>query len=110
MKYKTTYSKYKSQKQSYGGRSYHSKKEANYAFELDVRKKLGEILEYENQYKIDISINGIHICNYFIDFRVTMADGTYEYHEVKGFETDLWRLKWLLTQAVFPDYKLVLIK
>jgi hypothetical protein len=34
--------------------------------------------------------------------------------EVKGFETDLWRIKWLLTEALLdeiePDAKLVLVK
>lgn len=102
--------KYGSQKQSYGGRNYHSIKEANYAFELDMRIKAGEIKSYDNQYKIELYVNGIHICNYFIDFRVELNDGSYEYHEVKGFETDMWRLKWKLTKAIFPEYNLVLIK
>ena len=110
MKYQTKYSKYGSTQQAYGGRNYHSKKEANYAFELDMRIKAKDIKSYTNQHKIQLYVNGIHICDYFIDFRVELMDGTYEYHEVKGFETDVWRLKWKLTQAVYPDYKLVLIK
>jgi hypothetical protein len=110
MTYKSKYSKYGSAKQAYGGRNYHSKKEANYAFELDMRIKAKEIKRYTNQHKIELYVNDCHVCDYFIDFRVEMNDGTYEYHEVKGFETDTWRIKWKLTQACYPEYKLVLIK
>jgi len=110
MRFITKYSKYGSIKQSYGGRNYHSRKEAIYAFELDMRVKAGEINGYTNQHKIELYVNDFHVCDYFIDFRVEMNDGTFEYHEVKGFETDVWRLKWKLTQAIYPEYKLVLIK
>ena len=110
MRYITKRAKYGSIQQAYGGRNYHSKKEAQYAFELDMRIKMGEVKGYVNQYKIDLRVNGVHICNYFIDFRVELMDGTFEYTEIKGFETDLWALKWKLTQAIYPEYKLVLIK
>lgn len=106
--------KYKAQRQTYGGRSYHSKKEAAYAVELDWRIKAGEVKEWEPQHKIELRVNGDLICNYFIDFKVTLIDGSVEYVEVKGFETDLWRLKWKLTKAlwddIYPSDKLVLVK
>jgi len=108
------YNKYKAEKQTFGGRSYHSKKEADYAVQLAWRKKAGEIKEVIPQYKLDIRVNGKHITNYFIDFKVVLADDTVELIEVKGFETDLWRLKWRLTEALLdeiePNAKLVLIK
>jgi len=102
--------KFNSKRTYYNGRYYQSTLEANYAQELDFRKKAGEVQEIIPQYKIDLGINGVHICNYYIDFKVILSDGIVEYHEVKGKETDLWRLKWKLTQAIYPDYKLVLIK
>ncbi len=106
--------KYNARKQTYNGRSYDSVMEANYAQELDWRMKAGEIKEVVPQYKIDLRAYGQHIANYFVDFKVVLTDGTVEYHEVKGFETDVWRMKWKLTQAQLketePQAKLVLIK
>ena len=60
--------------------------------ELDKMKLVGEVTEIIPQYKIDIRVNGKHICNYYMDFKVIKSDGTIEFHEVKGFETDVWRL------------------
>ena len=97
-------------KMQYKGRIYHSIKECEHAQQLDLRKMAGEITEIIPQFKIDIRVNNIHICNYFIDFRIKLKDGTYEYHEVKGFSTDLWRIKWLLSKALHPDWKFILIK
>lgn len=102
--------KYNSHRTMYNGRYYDSALEASYAEELDWRKHAGEVLEWEPQYKIDLTINDIHITNYFIDFKVILSDNRVEYHEVKGKETDLWRLKWKLTQAIYPEYNLVLVK
>jgi len=88
--------------------------EANYATELDWRIKAGEVKEWIPQYKLSLDVNGEHICNYYMDFKVIMSDGSVELHEVKGFETDLWRMKWRLTKALLdeiePGAKLVLIK
>jgi hypothetical protein len=102
--------KYNAKQTSYAGRVYHSALECTHAIELDWMKKAGEIKAWEPQHKIDLSVNGTHICNYYIDFKVIMNDFSEEYHEVKGLETDIWRIKWLLTKALYPDYKLILIK
>ena len=114
MAFQKRYNKYSNVKQTYGGRSYHSKKEAAWAMELDKMKLVGEIKEFIPQYKLDLRVNGIHICNYYMDFKVIMSDDSIELHEVKGFETDVWRLKWRLTEALIdeiePGAKLILIK
>lgn len=106
--------KYKAVRQTFKGRSYHSKKEAQYAAELEWRLKAGEIVEYIPQYPLRLYVNEKKICNYFIDFKVIYPDDTVELVEVKGFETDVWRLKWKLTQALLdeiePNATLVLVK
>lgn len=102
--------KYGAVRQTYNGYSYHSKKEAEYAAHLDWRIKAGEVEKWERQHKISLDVNGKHIGNYFIDFKVYLSDGSIEYHEVKGAETSTWRMKWQLTKALYPDYKLVLVK
>src|SRR6476661_2411625 len=85
----------------YNGIQYHSRKEAGYAAELDLLKKAGEIKDWERQVKISLDVNGHHITNYFCDFLVTMKDGSQELHEVKGFETEIYRLKLLLLEATY---------
>lgn len=84
----------------YGTRTFDSIKEANYCEELDWLLKAGEIKHYDLQYKIPIDVNGVHIANYFVDFRVIDKNDTISFHEVKGFETEVWRLKWKLCQAI----------
>lgn len=103
-------SKYGSEKQTYNGYAYDSKLEAAYAQQLDWMIKAKEVEKWERQHKISIDINGVHICNYFIDFKVWFLDGRIEYHEVKGFETEVWKMKWRLSKAVYPDNNFVLIK
>src|SRR3990167_602476 len=95
----------------YGGRKYMSKKEAGYARDLDLLIKAGEVAGYTPQYRLKLIVNGHHICDYLVDFLVTMKDGSEELHEVKGFETMLWNYKWKLTEALYGEkYKMVVIK
>ena len=108
--YNFSKSKYKAVKQSYNGYNYDSKLEANYASQLDLLIMAKEVEKWERQYKISIDVNDVHICNYFIDFKVWFTDGRVEYHEVKGYETEVWKMKWKLSKAIYPDNNFVLIK
>lgn len=111
MWYQRTGKKYNNQSKEYNGHLYHSKKEAEYARDLDLLIRAGEILEWKPQFKLSLDVNGYHICNYYVDFWVLPSGGGEELHEVKGFETDVWRMKWKLTEALYSDkYKLVVIK
>ncbi len=99
----------------YGSRTFDSIKEANYCEELDWRLKAKEIKHYDLQYKIEIrGLQDKRVCNYYCDFRVILPDDTIEYHEVKGFETAIWQLKWKLTEQQIaldePDSNLIVIK
>jgi len=95
--------KYKSSKQEYNGRWYHSKLEANYAAQLDFMKKAGEIKEWRPQVKLSFKVNGVLICNHYVDFRIITKDGTVQYHETKGYETDSYRMKKKLLLALLPE-------
>lgn len=106
-------SKYSNQRKLYNGQSYHSKKEAQYALELDLRVKAKDIKSWDRQVKISLDVNGYHITNYYIDFVITHNDNSLEYVEVKGFETETWRLKWKLFEALYgnqPNVKLTVVK
>lgn len=104
-------SKYNSRRTEYHGTSYMSKKEAEYAWELDMRLNGGDIKGYQKQFKLSLDVNGEHICNYYVDFLVENTDGSVDAVEVKGYETDVWKIKWKLAMALHGDkYNFVLIK
>ncbi|KKM67559.1 hypothetical protein LCGC14_1469900 [marine sediment metagenome] len=106
--------KYFAKSSIYNEISYHSIKEAEYAQELDLRIKAKDIKSWERQVRIDIKVYDQHICNYYIDFVVTHNDKSLEYIEVKGFETETWRLKWKMFEAMFnhdhPDIVLTIVR
>lgn len=105
--------KYGAKSSIYDGIQYHSKLEAKYAADLDLLKKAGEIKGWERQVKIPLEVNGFHIANYYVDFRIEHNNGTIEYVEVKGFETEVFRLKWKIFEAIMseiPDVKLTVQK
>jgi hypothetical protein len=91
----------------YSGRMFHSRLEANYARELDLRRHLPRaeerVIQWDGQVSIPLRVNGVLVCRYVADFRVYFADGRVELHEVKGFETETWRLKEKLFRALHPD-------
>jgi len=102
--------KYGNKGKFYNGRMYDSTFEANYAETLDWRKKAGEIQEIVPQFKLELRVDDDHIANYYVDFKVVLSDGTVEFHEVKGFETAEWKIKWRLAQSIYGKEKFVLIK
>lgn len=112
--YKQRQSKYNAKSSIYNGISYHSKKEAAYAQELDLRKEAGDIKRWERQVAIDLFVHDKKICRYYVDFRVIYPDGQEELVEVKGFETEVWRLKWKLLEAIWnkehPEVQLTVVK
>lgn len=107
--------KYNAKGRNYNGRFYDSTMEAKYAEELDWLIKSGDVKEWKPQVKIDIRVNGVHITNYFCDFRVVTKDDTIQYHEVKGMVLPLWAMKWKLLQVLKdellePGAELIVIK
>lgn len=94
-----TQSKYKNRPTDSNGVIYHSKLEAKYAQDLELRKKAGDIRDWSRQVRVELTAHGVRICNYYVDFCVFHKDDTVEWVEVKGFETDVWKLKWKLFEA-----------
>lgn len=88
------------------GQLYDSKLEMRYAMQLELlRNAVREderVVDIKRQVSIKLEVNGVLICRHIVDFVVTYADGRIEYHEVKGYETDTWRIKHALFKALFP--------
>jgi hypothetical protein len=103
---------YKTAKKSdYKGTIYDSKFEANYAAELDLLQKAGEIIRWERQVKLPLTVNGYVVCDYWIDF-IAYREGETEYIECKGYPTPVWKLKWRLFEALYtaPGNKLTVVQ
>ena len=100
-------------KQEYNGFHYDSGFEARYAMELDLRLKAKEIESYERQVNLEMIVNGYKVWTYRIDFIIHHLDGLTEYIECKGYPTPVWKLKWLLFEALYadlPDTKLTIVQ
>ena len=99
------FSKYHNKKTEYDGVTFMSRKEANYASLLDTLKfakgTSDKVLSYEKQVPYPIELNGKKICKYLADFKVTYCDGRIEIIDVKGFKTDIYRLKKKLVEAQY---------
>ena len=106
--------KYGARTCSYGGSIYHSRREAAFAMELDAlkaaRSKKERVSEWKRQVKVSLDVNGKHVCNYYVDFKVTYADGREEWIEVKGFTTPEFKLKERLFRAIYPERELRVVR
>lgn len=97
--------KYNSRKTIYNGIKYDSKLEAEYAQQLDIRKRDGDIKDWRRQEPIKLEVNGKKIATYKVDFVITHNDNAEEYIEIKGMRTAVFNLKWKLFEALYPDIK-----
>lgn len=99
------FSKYHNKKTVYNGVSFMSKKESEYARILDALKHAKDpkerVVSYETQVPFQIEMNGVKICKYIADFKVLYKDGHTEIVDVKGFKTDVYRLKKKLVEAQY---------
>ena len=78
---------------------YASKREAEYAAELQSKKRTGELLEFLEQ--VPVRLPGK--IKYVVDFMLIMADGTVRFVEVKGVETPVYKLKLRLLEEARPE-------
>jgi hypothetical protein len=92
------------------GHKHDSKGEARYCDELHMLQKLGYIKSYEIQRNLPLTVNDKTVCHHRIDFVVVNKEGKEEFHEFKGFETDVWRLKHKLTIALYPETEYIVVK
>lgn len=97
--------KFNSRKTEYKDKKFDSAYEVEIAMELDWRISAGVIRSYERQVKIPLTVNGVHICNHFMDFVITHNDNSKEYLEAKGYATQLWKLKKKLFLALYSNVK-----
>lgn len=99
-------SKYRNIRVEWNGRSFHSKKEANYAQSLSMARQAVDpkdrVIHVQYQVPYDVILHGRKITRYVLDFRVHYADGRIDHVDVKGYlkgaAYDLFRIKKALVE------------
>lgn len=110
------YAKYGNSKTEYNGVTYDSKREAEYARDLDILQSSGVIKTWERQPVFPLQPRFIknkkvfRPIRYIADFKVTYPDGRIEIIDIKGFETPQFKIKEKMFHFNYPDLDLLIIK
>ena len=89
---------------------HHSRAEARYCDHLAAMKKSAMIKDFRSQVRVELRVNDAHITNHIVDFEVTLNNRRVEYHEVKGWPSDVWVIKRRLCEALFPGIPYVVVR
>ena len=109
-------SKYSNKKTVVDGITFDSKKEGEYYCNLKLLKRAGIVKKIELQPKFILQEkfkkNGKthRAITYIADFKVTYADGKVEIVDVKGVETQVFKIKRKMFEYKYPDKNLKVIK
>ncbi len=108
-----TPSKYRNRRTEYNGMLYASKKEAQKAFDLDLLKAAGEITFWLRQVNFPLLGKMVYRAD-FVTFAVigyTQGGITWivKVIEVKGYQTEAWKLKRKLFAETYPNLELEVI-
>lgn len=101
--------KYNNKKTEIDGIKFDSKKESVFYEELKVRKMSGEIIDFEMQVPFELQpgyIRGGHKIRpiyYVADFVATYPDGHKEVIDVKGWRTEMYKLKKKILLYRYPE-------
>ena len=79
------------------GIKFASKKEAKYYQDLKLRQAAGEVLFFLRQVPFHLPGNIRYVC----DFAEFLTDGQVRFVDVKGYKTDMYKLKVKQVKAVF---------
>lgn len=90
--------KFNAQRTEALGRKYDSKKEARYAQQLELRRRSGEVLFWLEQVPLRLPGN----TKYVVDFQIFWASGEVSFVDVKGMQTEVFKLKKRQVEALYP--------
>lgn len=101
--------KYKAKPQIIDGIWFASTAEARRYQELLTLERVGKISALKRQPRLTLSVDGRKICTYVADS--SYIEGARQIIEdVKGVETQTFKLKWALAKALYPEYDFRLYK
>ena len=78
--------------------NFSSKAERAYYYKLRILEKSGEVLFFLMQVPFHLPGN----TKYVVDFQVFYADGTVDFVDVKGMETEVFKLKKRQVEEIYP--------
>ncbi len=90
--------KFKAKPQLIDGIHFASKKESKYYLELMKRQSLGDILFFLRQVPLHLPGRIRYVC----DFVIFWTDGNVTFEDVKGFKTDMYKVKKKLVEHHYP--------
>lgn len=106
-----TFNKYGAKRTEFRGKIYDSKFEASVAQDLETRKLVRDIKDYDTQYRVECwAYRGdgtkAFVVRHKVDFRIHHNDGSFELYEAKGVETTdyKWRRR-CLEELWLPFHK-----
>lgn len=108
--------KYNNKKTTVDGIEFDSKKEADYYCMLKILKQAGEIKDFGLQQKYELQPgfekNGekYRAITYIADFVIVNLDGTTEEVDVKGIETQVFKIKKKMFEYEYPNLSLKVVK
>lgn len=101
-------SKYKNKATQCDGFTFDSIVERDYYVHLKAQQKNNSVAMFLRQVPFHIVCNDESVCKYVCDFQVFYTDGLVEFVDVKGVETDIFKIKKKLVEAQYPlEIKLV---
>lgn len=98
--------KYRSIITEYEGIKFHSKLERDYYVYLVNRKKKGEIIFFLRQVPFDLPGK----TKYYVDYEVLEKDGTLRFIDIKGMETQTFKIKKRMVEDIYYPIKIEIIK
>ena len=91
-------SKYKNKRMTIDKIKFDSQKEGKRYSELKILRRTGEVSHFHRQVIFDLGEGII----YKLDFMVFWTDGHISHEDVKGFKTDVYRIKKKLVEGQYP--------
>jgi uncharacterized Zn finger protein (UPF0148 family) len=113
------FNKFGAKKTEFKGKLYDSKYEASVATDLEMRKRAGDILDYETQYMVHCTAytedgDEAFTVKHKVDFRAHLNDGSFELIEAKGVETADYKFRRKMLETLWlpmhPDHTYTVIK
>lgn len=108
-------SKYRNRRVNLDGHTFDSKAEARYYSQLKLRKRAGDVKGFKLQprYRLQDGFdkNGVRhrSIDYVADFEIHHNDGSIEVVDVKGYKTQVFRIKQKMFEKKYP-YKLSIVQ
>ncbi len=99
-------SKYRAIRTEVDGIVFASKKEAARYSELQLLRKCGYITALTLQPRYPIYFGKAKICDYVADFTYLTKDQKVVVEDIKGMKTPVYRLKYKLFHACYPDLRI----